>query len=76
MFPGIHANAESYFSLIKPVTTIEKAESHFHDISVPGSKALNFTIVWKHKDKRLRWVKTTMRSCIYQPQDLGHAWED
>ena len=26
---------------------IEKAESHFHDISVPGSIALNFTISWK-----------------------------
>ena len=76
MFPGFPANDECQFSHIKPVTTIEKAESHFHDISVPGSKALNFTIVWKHKHKRVRWLKTTMRSCIHQPQDLGHACED
>jgi len=52
------------------------ADFHFLDISVPASKALNFTIVWKHKLKRLRWLKTTMRSCIYQSQEHGHAWED
>ena len=56
MFPGIPANAECQFSHIKPVTTIEKAESHFHDIFEPGSKALNLTIVWKHKLKYLRML--------------------
>ena len=56
MFPAIHANAECLFSHIKPVTTIEMAQSHFHNFSVPGRKALNLTIVSKHKLKYLRWL--------------------